>query len=89
MARGEVWGLTWRELFRDVALSVETRRDQHNRDMTLAWQTANLSRAKKLPGLDRFLVKPPSAGAQSVSEMRTMLQRLSARYGGRVRSVHG
>ena len=89
MGRGEVWSLTWRELFREIALWVETRREQHNRDMTLAWQTANLTNAKKLPGLERLLVKPPEAKTQSPSEMRAMLQTLSERYGGKVRRLNG
>jgi len=55
--------------------------------MTLAWQMANLSNAKKLPALDRLLVKPASEHTQSFSEQRSMLTALSKRYGGRVRRM--
>jgi len=86
--RGEVWGLCNRELFRQVVIWSERERYRHNRDTTLAWQTANYTRAKKIPDLKRLLVRAQSEQTQSFTEQRTMLETLSARYGGRVRKVH-
>lgn len=71
-----------------MALWAERMRDQHNRDMVVAWQTANLVRAKKLPSLGRLLVRAPNERQQGAGEMKTILHQLSARYGGKVR-VHG
>ena len=58
--------------------------------MTLAWQMANLSHAKKLPPLERLLVREPTA-MHTFDEQRSMLHTLSKRYGGKVRKVtlHG
>lgn len=82
-----MWNLSHRELFRQVAIWVERQRTQHNRDMTLAWQVANLTNAKKLPSLERVLVKSPSERAQSAGDMKSVLYELSKRYGGDVRKV--
>lgn len=85
----DLWGLCHRQLFRRLVLWAETKRSEHNRDMTLAWQIANLTNAKKLPALDRLLAKPPQERVQSMSEMKAMLHTLSQRYGGKVRVMHG
>jgi hypothetical protein len=79
--------MSHRELFRRVVIWSEKQRNQHNRDMTLAWQVANLTNAKKLPSLDRVLVKSPSERVQSAGEMQSVLHELSKRYGGKVRRV--
>ena len=70
-----------------MALYVEARREQHNRDTALAWQTANLTRAKKLPNLSRLLIVAPDKKAQTLDEQRQMLKILSQRYGGSVRTL--
>jgi len=59
--------------------------------MTLAWQIANLSHAKKLPSLSTILVKAPDEKTQSWDVQKTMIHQLSKKYGGRVRKVtlHG
>lgn len=86
-----MWGLCWRELYREIVVWAETIRITHNRDMTLAWQTANLSHAKKLPPLTKYLVREPNPKTQTFAEQKSMLQMLSKRYGGKVRTVpmHG
>jgi hypothetical protein len=86
-----VWDLCHRELFREIVVWGERERLRHNHEMTLAWQMANLTRAKKLPDLRRLLIAAPNEKAQSFTEQRTMLETLSARYGGKVRKVtlHG
>jgi hypothetical protein len=83
-----VWGLSHRELYREVVIWAEQQRASHNRDMTLAWQTANLTNAKKLPSLERLLVKSPEERVQTTGDMKAMLFELSKRYGGKVRT-HG
>lgn len=87
MPRDDVWRLTWRELFREIVLWVEAKRDQHNRDMTLAWQTANLSKPKKLPPIHKYLLRAPDENTQSFDEQKAMLAKLSKNFGGKVQTV--
>jgi len=82
-----VWELSHRELFRQVVIWAEQQRASHNRDMALAWQTANLTNAKKLPSIERILVKSPEERKQTIGDMRAVLHELSKRYGGKVRTV--
>jgi hypothetical protein len=67
-------------LFREFVVGLEARRDQHDRDMSIAWHVAALSRQKKLPELKRLLTKrkerPPS-----LEQQRGVLHVLSAQYG--------
>jgi hypothetical protein len=68
-------------------LWVEREAQAHNRMMSLAWTTAGLSRAKKMPPLSKLLVGQTDAAPQSQSELKAMLHTLSGRYGGAVRTV--
>jgi hypothetical protein len=81
-----LWGLSYRELFRRLLVSVEERVERHNRDVRLAWLTVALDRMKK-PEIRKFLIG--GAPVQSVSEQLSVLHALSQRYGGQVRTVHG
>jgi hypothetical protein len=76
------WHLSYRQLFRELVVAREKVERQHNRDTALAWRTAMLQRAKKIPGLKELLTA--KKGRQSVSEMRDVLEMLSQRYGGKV-----
>lgn len=51
-----------------------------NRDTSLAWLTARLSRAKDIPALDKLLVNAVPR-KQSIAEQRDALQRISEHFG--------
>jgi hypothetical protein len=67
-----------RVLFRELAIAKQQRVDAFNRDVALAWRTANYSRAKRLPALRDEL---HAVTVQTPDESLTMLQAISARYG--------
>jgi hypothetical protein len=54
------------------------RREEMNRDMSIAWYMAALSRADKLPKLETLLMTERSR--QSLAEMRQVMKQLSAQY---------
>lgn len=60
-------------------MAKQRRMDEHDRDVTLAWQGAALERQKTLPKLDTLLSR--RAPRQSAAEQRGMLNILSAQYG--------
>lgn len=57
----EFWDLTPRELRQVIRVADEERADEiryeFDRDVRLAWQVANLTRAKRLPSLKSLFVK--------------------------------
>jgi hypothetical protein len=59
----------------------QARRDEHDRDISLAWHVAALERQKKLPALKTLLAKGGRERVQTVAEQRDMLHMLSAQYG--------
>lgn len=65
----------------------ERTRMAHNRDMTMAWQMANLSNAKKMPPLSKYLLRSPDEHVQSFDEQKAMLAKLSKNFGGNLRTV--
>lgn len=78
IAPDQFWRLSLRELWRELAAQRETQRQVLERDRTLAWMTAALSRTKTLPALDRFIGRRPVQ--QTPEQMRGMLTILKAMY---------
>jgi hypothetical protein len=56
----EFWDLTPRETFMAIDASLWREEIQQKRDLTLAWQTAALTRAKRLPSLKQLLNTKPA-----------------------------
>lgn len=60
--------------------------DEHARDLRLAWQYANLARARKLPPLRDLLARiRPSSRQQTPQEQLSVLHTISARLGVQAR----
>lgn len=68
----------------------ERRRDAHDRDITIAYHVALLSRQKRLPDLKRLQARRRT-GRQTAREQRLVLAELSEQFGipVRVRRVPG
>lgn len=58
----------------------QRQEDERDRDTSLAWLIASLSRAKKVPDL-RVLLARGKRRKQTVGEQKTMLHMLSEQYG--------
>jgi hypothetical protein len=56
----EFWDLTPRETFMMIDASLWREEVQQKQDLTLAWQTAALIRAKRLPSLKQLLNNKPA-----------------------------
>lgn len=78
--------MTPREFARQQAAAVNRARDEHDRGVVMAWQTANLTRAEKLPDLRTLLARTQS-GRQTHDEMRAQLESLSRLTGFPLRKV--
>jgi predicted lipoprotein len=74
--------MTQRQLFRELVAAKERDKHERHRDMALAWMTAKLQRAEKIPSLQTLLEDRKER--QTVGQMRTVLEQLSQRYGGKV-----
>lgn len=86
--RDVLWGLSHRELFREVLLWLERKIDAHNDAMRLAWRTADLFHARKMPELQTLLIGPDSVRRpQTKQEQLAMMHQLSGLFGGKVRQV--
>lgn len=59
----------------------ERAKDDHDRQVTLAWQIEALHRAKKLPELKTLLARYRRQ-RQSTGQMRSMLHLLAEQHGG-------
>lgn len=60
----------------------ERQYDEYDRSVTLAWQIANLSNARKLPELKTlFARRGGGMKKQTVGQQKKVLQMLSAQYG--------
>jgi hypothetical protein len=79
-----------RELVREFVVIAEQRRDRHDRDITIAYSVAGLSRQKRLPDLQRLLARR-RVGRQTAREQSLVLAQLSEQFGIplRVRRVPG
>jgi hypothetical protein len=66
-------------LFREFVVGQQARRDQHDRDISLAWHMAALERQKKLPALKSLLGRGGDR-RQTVAEQRNVLHMLSEQY---------
>jgi hypothetical protein len=79
--------MTMRELFREfvVAKRASKRRVQH--DIAVAWQTANFTRAAKLPELDKVLAPTNTPSRQTIKQQRSVLEAISKSYGLTLRKV--
>jgi hypothetical protein len=75
---------------RELVVLAERRRDAHDRDITIAYHVALLSRQKRLPDLKRLQARR-RAGRQTPREQRLVLAELSEQFGipVRVRRVPG
>lgn len=62
----EFWDLTPRETFMAIAAAIWRDEQAQRQQIALAWRTAALTRAKKLPTLKQLLTPPakPLAGAE-------------------------
>lgn len=71
-----------RELWQEFALAKERRAHEHDRDVTLAWSIAALTRGTKgLPKLSSLLMQKPGH-RQTAREQVAMWQFIAARFGG-------
>lgn len=78
-----MYDLTVRELFRELVLVKERRDQAHDRDMSLAWHVAALTRGTKgLPKLETLLTTKPTTRRQSAREQVAIWQVAAARFGG-------
>lgn len=60
------------------------RRDEHERDVTIAWYTAAFERQRKLPDLRTVL---GTQVKQSPEQMKTMLGIMADAYGMKLRRI--
>lgn len=75
--------MTIRELFRELAAYKERRGIEHDRDMSLAWHVAALTRGTKgLPKLETLLTKKQGTRHQTPAQQTAMWQVIAARFGG-------
>ena len=56
----EFWDLTPRETYMMIDASIWREEVQQKRDLVLAWQTAALTRAKRMPSLKQLLNTKPA-----------------------------
>jgi hypothetical protein len=68
-------------LFRELVVDMRVRREAHNRNIALAWSIAKLSRAERVPPLQRLLELAPAERTQTPLQQRTMLSGLADQYG--------
>jgi hypothetical protein len=74
--------MTVRELFREMAAYKERRGLEHDRDMSIAWHVAALTRGTKgLPKLKTLMTRR-TENRQSASEQSAMWRVIAARFGG-------
>lgn len=83
------YDMTLREWFRELVAAKERYEEQHDRDLSLAWHIAALTRGTKgLPPLDRLRRRRGHGKVrQSVREQIAMWQVAAARFGGTFRPV--
>lgn len=72
--------MTLREVFRECVIAKQRRQDEQDRDLSLAWHTALLTRQEKLPPLKQLLTQRAAHRPQTIAQQRTMLQALSEAY---------
>lgn len=81
----EFWILTFAEFFEMVDGYVKRERRKTNERTTLAWNTANFNRARRLPDLKTLLIDEDEIGAkpdQTDEQMFAMVKMLNAAWGG-------
>lgn len=75
-----------RELFRELVIAKQRAEAAHDRDMSLAWHVAALTRGTKgLPRLQSLFAQKRSAKGQSAAEQIAMWQLAATRFGGTFR----
>ena len=81
--------MTLREWFRALVAAKERTEETRDRDLSLAWHIAALTRGTKgLPPLDRLLTRRGRASArQTPQEQIAMWQVAAARFGGAFRPL--
>lgn len=77
--------MTVREFVRELVVGKDTREEAHDRDVTLAWSIAAMTRGSKgLPKLNSLLIRKQTPNAQpqrqSLAEMQHMLEAISQAY---------
>lgn len=77
--------MTIRELFREFTATKQVMDDAHDRDAMLAWRIEALHRTKTLPAPVTLMRHRTGSQRQSVQQQRTVLEMLSAQYGGQLR----
>lgn len=78
--------MTIRELYREFVVAKRLSDERHDRDVTLAYNIAALTRGTKgLPKLDTLLSKRTRRERQSAVEQVAMWQVIAARFGGEFR----
>jgi len=83
-----VFDMTLREWFRELVAAKERQEEMRDRDLSLAWHIAALTRGTKgLPPLDRLLRRKSRGPRQTVKEQIAMWQVAAARFGGAFRPV--
>ena len=77
MSIEEFCELSPRELYREFEIGMRRRRDEMERDITLAWRIAMLQRQERIPELRTLLPRQK----QSPAALVTALQVISEQYG--------
>jgi len=72
-------------LYREFAAARERRKDEMDRDITVAWHTVRIyfeaKSKKRLPSLTSQLTRQTGDGKQSRGQLKSMLGVLSEQYG--------
>lgn len=71
----------------EFAAGRKRRRDEHERDVALAWHTAMLERQKSIPSLQLLLQPKGERRGQSPEQMRITLGIIAEVYGFKLRTV--
>lgn len=69
----QFWRLTLRELWLEMAADREQRDDRVKRDRAVAWFTASLTRAEKMPAFGDYIGQAQRPARQSWQDMKAMV----------------
>jgi len=78
----DFWRNTPRQIIRQMKARQRQLRDEHNARAWIAWTTAALTRAKKMPKLERLMVKDHSRRRQTAAEQYEIVKAWNAALGG-------
>lgn len=85
LSREEFWNLSLCELWKEFEVGKERKRDEFERDTTLAWQVVRIyvqtMNKKRMPDLDTLMPRVKrSMSAPSLEQQRAQLEEIGRRY---------